>query len=990
MTPTTQTATQTATPMTVNGDADVLLARWRERATTALLWVMVALGAPLVLVFVQPLLDARSYGTLAFSVFLVVADLFLANRRSVSLSFRSSWAVFNLAAAGVPELFLGGDRGASAALILASMVLGVLLVGPRVVVVIGGAYTVFIGLTAWGYAHGALPIGMLVPVDWNTPQGWFSLWAVVVFVTALVVVATEMMFRQLRSSLAEQQAAAAAREGALAEVVREREQALAQRERADAADAARLTVERTLADALSVVGAGVYEADLVRDVATWSDGMYPLLGYAPGAVTPSMAAWAAHIHPDDLVRVMATPPQENPSFEYRVLLPGGGVRVLRSQMHTVLDDAGRPVRVRGIVTDVTAEKQTARQLARLAEVASRTENAVVVTDLQGRIEWVNDAFVRLTGWRLDDVAGKPPSAFLQGPHTQPAVRAQMRDAIAACAPFDVEVLNYARDGRQYWVQIETRLALDEHGQPSGFIAVETDVTEQRIADSRDALARRVAAVLLSADNVVDAARAVLDELVAELDIVVAQFWLVQPGNPNLVWVAGASSSSTADAGPAFLEATRDLTFAAGTERHVGVGVPGVAWGTGRSVTLENFGREGTDGQQSRRLQAARAAGVSTFSATPILGTDGVLGVVEIGGTAFYPGHERLPLLLERIAEQLASFLRHDVSRRAFQTIFASSPDALVLVDDTGVVLDENARARALFGAVVDQQIGALIDDVDEVLRAALSEKPTTATLFQRAARGASGEFSAEITASVAPSSTKQVAILAVRDLTERHRIEAALTRSLREKDTLLREVHHRVKNNLQIVSSLLTLQADGMEPGDAREALGETVLRVRSMSYVHQQLYGTEGVDAVDVGAYARTLATALSGSLDPRARVHFALEPIEVAVDVAVPCGLVLNELITNALKHGRSKDGSCTLHISVVREGAMLVVGVRDEGPGVPSTALTSATLGMQLVRSLARQLRGKVAIDNDDGARVTLRVPLPESSTVGGAPAAAREAT
>jgi PAS domain S-box-containing protein len=963
---------------TSNVDVDALLSRWRERATTALLWVMGVLGAPLVLVFLQPLLEARSYGTLAFSLFLVVSNLFFAVRREASLVLRASWAVFNVAAAGVPELFLGGDRGASAAFVLGAMALGTLLVGKRVAVVIGVVYTALIAATAWGYAKGALPMGVLVPVDWNTPQGWFGLWAVVVFVAVLVLVATDLMFRQLRASLVEQHAAAAAREGALAEAVRQREEALAQRERADAADAARLAIERTLGDALAAVGAGVYEADLVHDTATWSDGMYRLLGHTKGAVRPSMAAWSAHIHPDDLARVLSLAPQETPSYEYRVRHPDGSERMLRSQMHTVLDDAGRPVRVRGIVTDVTAEKQTARLLTRLAEVASRTENAVIVTDLDGCIEWVNDAFVRLTGWTLAEVAGRRPSSFLQGPHTDPATRATMRDAIARRAPFDVEVLNYTRDGRQYWVQIETRVALDENGQPAGYIAVQTDVTERRINDSRDALARRIAAILLSADDVRQAASAVLHELVSELDVRVAQLWLVQPGETNLVWLAGAVAPSTGAAGPAFLDLTRELSFAAGEDRRVGVGLPGVAWGTRRSVTLDNLGRGGTDGRQSRRLEAAVAAGVQTFTATPILGPDGVLGVVELGGTPFYPGHEHLPTLLERVAEQLASFLLHDLSRRAFESIFASSPDALLLVDDGGAVLDENARARGLFGAATGRSVRELVDDVDAVLAAALSADASTATLFRRAARGVAGGFSAEITASAARSSTKRVVILAVRDLTERDRIEAALTRSLREKDTLLREVHHRVKNNLQIVSSLLTLQADGMEQGPARAALDETVLRVRSMSYVHQQLYGTEGVDAVDVGAYARTLANALQASLDSRAVLHFAVQRVDVSVDVAVPCALALNELVTNALKHGRSADGSCVLHIDVARVDDMLCVGVRDEGPGMPADAMARATLGMQLIRSLTRQLRGEVVVDNAHGARVTLRVPLPPSTS------------
>jgi len=146
---------------------------------------------------------------------------------------------------------------------------------------------------------------------------------------------------------------------------------------------------------------------------------------------------------------------------------------------------------------------------------------------------------------------------------------------------------------------------------------------------------------------------------------------------------------------------------------------------------------------------------------------------------------------------------------------------------------------------------------------------------------------------------------------------------------------------------------------------------------VHQQLYGTENVDGVDVGAYARTLVTALQGSLDPTARIEFSLAVVEVAIDVAVPCALVLNELVTNALKHGRSADGTCRLTVGVERVDDGVVLTVKDEGPGMPTRAKASASLGMQLVRSLSRQLRGRVDFENDGGTRARLRVPLPPSA-------------
>ena len=952
---------------------------WRERATTMLLAAMGLLGLPLVLVFLGPLLEARSYGTLVFSVFLVVADLFFAWRRSLSLPFRSAWAVFNMVSAGVPELFLGGDRAATAALFLGAVFLGVLLLSWRAVTALVLTYTILLAATAWGYAQGSLPLGQLVVIDWNSPQGWLGMWAVIVFVAVLTIIAAEMMFRQLRVTLQEQQADASARERTLQELVQEREATIALRERVDSAVRSGAALERALADTLSAVRAGFWETEFATGAASWSDGMYPLFGYRPGEVEPSEGLWRERTHPDDYARMMAGSLEPTFSNEYRVIWPDGQIRVLRSQMSTIYDDGGTPVRLRGIVTDVTAERETAIQLQRLAEVASRTGNAVIFANLEGRIEWVNDAFTRMSGWHLDEVVGKTPGAVLRGPFTDPASSAMMRAAIAARQPFECEILNHHRDGSQYWIHIEARVRFDDQGNATGFVAVESDVTERRLATSRDALAQRIASILLTADTIQAATQAVMQELVRELDIRVAQLWLVEPGNPQLVWLAGAAAATTGDAGPAFLAFSAKTPFARGLERVVGVGMPGVVWGTGQAFVVDDFTVVAVAGQMSRRAAVATAAGVATFCTTPIHGPDGVLGVLEIGGTRNYPGHELLPSLLERVAEQLATFMLHDVSRRAYEAVFDRSPDGLLLVGADGSVLDANVRAHAMFGEQKGARVDALIDGGLSLVRDAFAapvptgESAASSALFNRPAHGAAGAFSAEVSVSVAPSSTKQVAILSVRDLTERRRMEEALNRSLREKDTLLREVHHRVKNNLQIVSSLLSMQSDSMEEGSARTALLETVFRVRSMSYVHQQLYGTDGLDIVDLGAYTKTLATSLQGSLDVTARLTFSLAKVEVSIDRAMPCGLVLNELLTNALKHGRSADGSCDIDIGLSVDGSGgFSLTVKDRGPGLPTHAPHSSSLGMQLIRTLTRQIRGRLVVESDGGAKVTIHVP------------------
>lgn len=144
---------------------------------------------------------------------------------------------------------------------------------------------------------------------------------------------------------------------------------------------------------------------------------------------------------------------------------------------------------------------------RLALIAARTDNAVILTDVDGRVQWVNDAFVRITGFTLEEVVGRTPGSLLQGPETDPATVEVMRKGLASGAGFDAEVLNYSKDGRKYWVSIEVRPITDEHGVFSGYMAIESDVTARREADER----------LQAAMSDVATQKARLDALIQHLD-----------------------------------------------------------------------------------------------------------------------------------------------------------------------------------------------------------------------------------------------------------------------------------------------------------------------------------------------------------------------------------------------------------------------------------------------------------------------------------------
>jgi PAS domain S-box-containing protein len=945
---------------------------WRQEIASSILWMITVLGLLLSLSLVPLMIERGAWGSLAVSLIQSSSNALMAKMTQWPLGLRAGWLVGNFLVAGLLSAMPGNDRGIMAAFILGAGFTSAVLLGLRATLVVIGIITLSFSLVSWGAAEGMFPPSE-VAIDHDTPMGWAVLGIVLALVLTVAVVASELGFRRARKLLVEQQLAMAAKDESMRALVleqEERQRALEARQRAEADREALL---RSLDQTLAGVGAGFWEVDLRTRAGRWSDTMFRLLGYEPGSVEPNNENWQARIVPEDYARTMAKPLVEGLFSEYRAKMPDGTLRWLRSVMQVQPDEQGVPVVLRGIVTDITNERATKRQFARLAEVASRTGNGVVVTDLEGRIEWINDAFARMTGWTLDEVRGRKPGAFLQGPHTDLETVRRISESLKRREAFEVELLNYRKDGVQYWIHFECRLALDEEGQPAGFVAIETDITERRLANRRDHLAQRVAAQLLSCSSIGEAAPLVVGELVAELDIGIAQLWLVEPGNPNLVYVAGAVEPELGEHGEEFLARSRELAFSAGTEFVAGVGVPGMAWGTKRPAILREIAPQGDKHGQSRRAQVALRAGLQTFCATPILGPDGVLGVFEIAGTAYYPGHENIPTLLERVSEQVASFLRHEQSRRAFEVVFQHSPDGLVLVGDDGIVQRSNARSEMLFGKVEGRPVGAIIDAGELLLGDDSTVEAATGRLLNRKAFGIVEDFSAEISVARSAIGAAQGAIISIRDLTERHRMEEALTRSLREKEMLLKEVHHRVKNNLQIVASLLTLQAEGLD-GPAHAALVDTVYRVRSMSAVHQQLYGTLGLDRIDLGEYTHQLCTSLQSSIAPDAAVSFSLEVVEVSIENAVPCGLILNELITNALKHGRSSDGTCYISVTLSRRGEGFCLVLADRGPGIAAEKASPTSLGMQLIRSLSRQLRGKLKFESDGGARISLDVPGP----------------
>ncbi|MBN2158104.1 MAG: hypothetical protein JW807_01820 [Spirochaetes bacterium] len=223
------------------------------------------------------------------------------------------------------------------------------------------------------------------------------------------------------------------------------------------------------------------------------------------------------------------------------------------------------------------------------------------------------------------------------------------------------------------------------------------------------------------------------------------------------------------------------------------------------------------------------------------------------------------------------------------------------------------------------------------------------------------------------------------EIAEKIRAENLIIASLREKEVLLKEVHHRVKNNFQIIISLLNLQANKINNNDITRHFSDSMSRIRAMALVHERLYQSEDISEIDFASYINTISQEIyltSSSAAVRPKLLIDTEEIHLNLDQAIPYGLILNELLTNALKYafpeaGNDHEIAISLH-SDAREG--IILGVCDNGIGIPADINVehSPTLGLQLVILLVKQIHGTYELKRDCGTAWYITLPTKETSS------------
>lgn len=336
-------------------------------------------------------------------------------------------------------------------------------------------------------------------------------------------------------------------------------------------------------------------------------------------------------------------------------------------------------------------------------------------------------------------------------------------------------------------------------------------------------------------------------------------------------------------------------------------------------------------------------------------------------------------------EAEAALRRSEAMTRA---IVEAAADGIVTVDETGCVEGFNPAAQRLFGHAAPAVIGrdvrillperyhdrygewshALPDDDGIVLAGR--------TIEAEGLRKDATTFPAEISVGLALVDGRRLFAGVVRDVTERKRAEDDLRRTLAEREVLLQEVHHRVKNNLQVIVAMISLEVRRLESPEARTRVAEISQRVLAMGRVHERLYASGDLARIDFGQYLDDLARGI-------AELYSGL-PVTLEVDVAdrwwcdldcaIPLGLIANELVVNAFKHAFPDGGAGHVRVGLRRIGeASVEVSVADDGNGGVAEA-GAGGIGTTLVRTLARQIEATLRIEREAGMRVAITVPVP----------------
>ncbi len=670
-------------------------------------------------------------------------------------------------------------------------------------------------------------------------------------------------------------------------------------------------------------------------------------------------------------------------FESRVTRKDGTVVWVSEYIQTVRDGEGNISYCITTVEDITARKQAEKELRLLANTITCAKDCFVLSDLEGRILFVNEALLATYGYNDQELLGSHVSILLP-PETDPSV---MREMYAASeAGWNGELMHRRKDGTDFPVELWISVVRSDSGEPIAHVGVARDITgrkriEEAIRKSEERL-RRIT------DNMLD--------MICQVDVQ----GVCQYASPSVRKVLGFELSTVLGKPlarfvdrkdfPRVVRLFRDLALnprSGKTEYRCRNAAGNVIWLESIINPLFDHGTAVTgfvigSVDVTDRIKAEETLRLDESRLETLLRLNQMTGASMQQVTDF---------ALEeavRLTKSKTGYLAFTNEDETVLTMHAWSKSAMAECGVADKPLVYPVSSTGLWGEPVRQRKPLIVNNFEESNPLKRGVPPGHLTIRRHLGIPV---FDGERIVAVAGVANKEEEYgnSDVRQLTllmegmwlllQRQRSEEKIRKSLDEKEVLLKEIHHRVKNNLQIISSLLNLQTGQVKDQHLLEILRESQNRIRSMALIHERLYRSEDFSRVDFGQYVNGLASYLVRSYAGDSRsfnLDVDVQNVSLGVDVAIPCGLIINELVSNCLKHAFPPGACGEVTVALRREGKMYLLSVEDNGVGLPGDVDLKKveSLGLQLVETLSTQIGASIKITTAPGKGTAFGISFP----------------
>lgn len=735
--------------------------------------------------------------------------------------------------------------------------------------------------------------------------------------------------------------------------------------------------ERILNETQRLTKVGGWEWDVINKTMFWTDEVYHIHGLVPGEIK--------YGSPDHIDRSLECYREEDrkivwnafnkcikKGIEYDLQFPFTrvcGEKIWIRTRARAVKESGKITRIVGNIMDIT-ERVKAEEAMQLFQFAiSNSREALYLMGPDSYFIDVSESACKMLGYSKDELLRM--SVHDIDSEFSKKVWSSHWDDLRERGSFLIETTHQRKDGITLPVEIGVNYI--KFGDKEFNCAFSRDISERKEVTDLMEIERDLGVALAKAESLDEALNTCLEIALQVPGFDSGGIYIVneQSGDLELIVYRGLSQD--------FVEFTSYYSSDSENARLVMKARP----------VYVNYERVRFDLNEMSSKEGLRSAAI-----LPMQHQDQVIGCLNVASHTL----ESIPMFsrtsLETISSHIGTFImqtkHHEAlqeSENRYRSLFEGANDAIFLLDVDGVHIDANKTAADMLGYSLKNLIDLSYRDIvaphqhaqsDLVLQSLLAGKSVSP--YECVFRKSNGdEFPVEINVSLIQSGNDKPLLIQniVCDITDRKRADSSLRASLNEKDVLLREIHHRVKNNLQVISSLLNIQSRSTQDRQALAALNESRDRVRSMALVHEMLYQSSELAEISFTNYLHSLTARLLRNNSAEARLvklDIKAAKITLKLDEAIPCGLLVNELVTNSLKHAFPPGRRGIIELEFNETSTEYHLNVCDNGVGIPPKIdiHKTDTLGLRLIHMLVEQLNGKISLTRDHGTKVIIVFP------------------